>query len=132
MTLTNLEKWEAKLKIIFDELDDILEDNFGNKYQLHPARSNRGTTSNKSQDGLFDVTANFSLGLGSNYGRGYILKIKMVTLQTIPTEIHKEINNIAMKKISEKLPELFPDRNLKIIKDRNLIKILGDLNLDKV
>ncbi len=132
MTLTNLEKWEAKLKIIFDELDDILEDNFGNMYRLHPARSNRGTTSNKSQDGLFDVTANFSLGLGSDYGRGYILKIKMVTLQTIPPEVLTKINNIAMKKISKELPKLFPDRDLKIKKDRNLIKIFGDLNLDRI
>lgn len=38
MVLTKLEKWEAKLDDILDELDDILEDEYGNQYRIHPVR----------------------------------------------------------------------------------------------
>ena len=132
MTLTNLEKWEKKLQNILDELDDILEDRFGNRYRLHPARPKRGATSNKSMDGLFNITANFTLGIGSESGRGYVLKIKIVTLEEVSAEIKNLVEDIALKKISSKLPEVFPHRKLDIKKDGAVIKIFGDLNLDKV
>ena len=132
MTLTKLEQWEKKLHKILDEVDDLLEDQFGNKYRLHPVRMERGETSNKSMDGLFNVTANFSLGLGSELGRGYVLKIKIVSLEKISEEIQNMVEEISMQKISEKLPVEFPGRELSIQKDNNLIKIYGDLSLDKV
>lgn len=132
MTLTKLEKWEEKLRKILDELDDLLEDQFGNKYRLHPVRPQRGETSNKSMDGLFDITASFTLGLGSELGRGYVLKIKMVTLEKVTEEVQNLVEEISMKKIKEKLPVIFPDRKLDIKHDGHIIKIYGDLNLDKV
>jgi hypothetical protein len=132
MTLTKLEKWEKKLDGILDDLDDYLEDKFGNKYRLHPVRPKRGKTANKSMDGLFDITANFTLGLGSEHGKGYVLKIKIVTLEKVSDEIQEKVEKIAMKKISEKLPKVFPDRKLDIRFDGHVMKIFGDLNLDKV
>ncbi len=132
MTLTKLEQWEKKLRLILDEIDDTLEDKLGNKYQLHPARPERGETGNKSMDGLFDITANFTLGIGSKHGRGYTLKIKMVTLENIPDEIEEKVEELAINKIREKIPTVFPDRELKVKRDGHLIKIVGDLNLDEV
>ncbi len=127
-----LEKWEKKLRNILDHIDDTLEDKFGNKYSLHPVRPERGETSSKSMDGLFDVTANFTLGLGSELGRGYVLKVKMVTLEKVSEEIQEKVDEIAMKKLKEMLPQEFPDRELNVERDGNVIKIYGDLNLDKV
>ena len=129
---TRVEKWEKKLRNILDDIDDILEDKFGNKYRLHPVRPKRGETSNKSMDGLFDVSANFTLGLGSEHGRGYALKIKMVTLEDISEEIQEKVDQIAMEKLKSKLPEEFPDRELDVERDGNVIKVFGDLNLDNV
>ena len=132
MTLTKLEQWEEKLDNILDELDDILEDQFGNKYRLHPNRPIRDETSNKSMDGLFDITASFSLGIGSELGRGYVLKIKMVTLEKVSDEVLTMVDDIALKKIAAKLPVEFPDRKLDIKRDGHVIKVFGDLNLDKI
>lgn len=130
MTLTRLEKWEKKLDGILDDLDDLLEDKFGNKYKLHPVRPSRGETSNSSMDGLFDISASFSLGLGSELGRGYVLKIKIVTLEEVSEEIQQKVETIALKEISRKLPIVFPDRKLDVSYDGQNIKIFGDLNLD--
>ena len=132
MQHTSLEIWEKKLKSILDELDDYLEDRYSKKYCLHPARPGRGKTSNKSQDGLFDVVASFSLGAGSQYGRGYVVDVDMATLEHIPEEIKKEIESITLKSLQENLPEYFPGKNLKVNKDGNVIKIHGDLSLGKL
>lgn len=132
MISTKLEKWEEKLDNILDEIDDILEDKLGNKYRLHPARPKQGETANKSMDGLFDIAASFTLGLGSELGRGYVLKIKIVTLEKVSPDVQKMVENITMNKISERLPQVFPDRELDIKYDGNILKIYGDLNLDKV
>ncbi|NPE30393.1 hypothetical protein HNV12_21045 [Methanococcoides sp. SA1] len=132
MTKTRLEKWEEKLDNVLDELDDILEDQFGNKYRLHPNRPKRNETANKSMDGLFNITASFTLGIGSELGRGYVLKIKMVTLENVSDEVQDLVDEISMKKIAEKLPVIFPNRKLEIKRDGHVIKIYGDLNLDKI
>ena len=125
-------KWEKNLKRIIDNLDDILEDKYGDRFQLHPARSPRGKTSSKAQDGLFDIVANYSLGIGSKHGKGYIVDIHMSTLKHIPFEIRQEIDEIILITLREKLPECFPGKNLNVAKEANVIKIYGDLNLGTV
>jgi hypothetical protein len=129
MRHSSLEIWEKKLKNILDELDDYLEEKYGGQYRLHPVRPGRGQTSSKSQDGLFDIVASFSLGAGSDYGKGYIVDVDMATLEHVPEKIRREIEDITLKKLREKLPEYFPGKNLKVNKDGNVIKIHGDLSL---
>ena len=63
-------EWDKKLKAIFDRIDDKLEDRYGELFPLHPTRAERGTTSNKESDGLFNVGASFTAGYGSKLGRG--------------------------------------------------------------
>ena len=36
-------EWDRKLKDMFDEVDDYLEDKFGDLYLLHPNRMQRRT-----------------------------------------------------------------------------------------
>ena len=108
----NLIQLEKVLKSIMDDLDDYLEDHYGHMYHLHPARPKRGMTSNKAHDGLFDISANFSLGIGSKLGKGYVVDIHISTLEKIPVEIENKILTVTITHLKKKLPEYFPDKKL--------------------
>jgi hypothetical protein len=123
-----VESWEAKLKQLFDEIDDELEQRFGSLYDLHPSRAQRGSTSNKEQDGLFDIGASFSAGFGSKEGRGYVLDVDMITLDKVPSDVQTHIEKVVVEKIREKLPKFFPGRDIDVKKDGRIFKILGDLS----
>lgn len=125
----NLIKWEKKLKSVLDEIDILLEERYGKKYDLHPARRKHGSTSNRSHDGLFDIRADFTLGLGSDKGRGYIVDIDLKTLENVPKEVIKNIENDTISELKERLSQAFPNRELNVEKDGNVIKIIGDLSL---
>lgn len=122
-------KWEKKLSKLFDEIDDYLEDKYGHLYPLHPARASRGSTSNKTHDGLFNVGASFSAGYGSKYGKGYIVDVEMATLSDVPEDVIQTIEKEVEDLVQEKLPVYFPDRDLKVSRDRHVFKIYGDISL---
>lgn len=124
--------WQRKLKTIFDEVDDYIEDKYGHLYTLHPARAKRGKTSSKAHDGLFTVGASFSPGYGSQKGRGYVIDVDMVTLEKVPKDVQKKIEHDVVNYVSQKLPEVFPNRDLKVAKDGRVFKIYGDLSLGQV
>lgn len=128
----NLDKWEKKLKKALDELDDFLEDRYGGRYRLHPVRAKRGETANKAQDGLFDIVASFTLGKGSQLGRGYIVDVDMATLEDVSDEVRQEIESTALRKLRKIIPKHFPDTDLKVDQDGRVIKIHGDLSLGKI
>lgn len=127
METPKIERWEKKLKNIFDEIDDYLEDTYGTEYELHPARADRGTTSSKGQDGLFNIGAKFSAGFGSHFGKGYVVDIEMVTLEHVPRKIRENIEKDVLEKLKSKVTLHFPDRQIRIDFDTNVIKIHGDL-----
>ena len=123
--------WEKKLKKIFDRIDDYLEENYGKGYPLHPARARRGTTSNKEQDGLFNVGASYSLGAGSKYGAGYVIEVRLATLSNVNKEVRLQIEEKVVEILKRELPRSFPKRILHVERDRNIYKIYGDLSLGK-
>lgn len=125
-------EWEERLKRIFDEIDDYLEDKYGNRFAIHPSRPRRDTTSNKEDDGLFNIGAAFSLGLGSRYGKGYVIDIQLATLDRVPVKVRGAIENDILGLIKEKLPVFFPDAKLRVEKDGDVYKIFGDLKLGTV
>ena len=120
---------EDGLKKIFDKIDDQLEDKYGSLYVLHPARAERGTTANKSYDGLFNVGAKYSAGYGSKYGKGYVVDVNMSTLKNVPEEIKKTIQDEVINILRKELDLTFPKRDLNVDLDGNVYKIYGDLNL---
>jgi hypothetical protein len=125
-------KWEKKLKEIFDEIDDYLENKYGSEYALHPARAPRGTTANKEHDGLFNIGASFSTGLGSEYGPGYVLEIRLVTLSHVPEHVRDRIEEEVVEILKDKLQGKFPGKSLRVVRDKNVYKIYGDLSLGNV
>ncbi len=125
-------EWEKKLKSVLDEIDILLEDRYGDMYDLHPSRRKNGSTSNRSHDGLFDIRGDFTLGLGSEKGRGYIVDIDLKTLENVPKEAIENIEKEVVYELNYRLSHAFPGRDLKVEKDGNMIKITGDLSLGNV
>ncbi|MFW5976213.1 MAG: hypothetical protein ACOCRY_02925 [Alkalispirochaetaceae bacterium] len=132
MSHHSLNKFEAQLQELFDEVDDYLEEKYGGAYPLHPARPPRGKTSSKSHDGLFNVGASFSAGYHSEHGRGYVIDVDVVTLAHVSKDREEQILEDAVDKVRQLLPKYFPDRNLEVRRDRRVFKITGDLSLGNV
>jgi len=120
------------MKSMFDRIDDWLEDRYGGAFQLHPNRPQRGRTSNREADGLFNIGAAFSLGYGSELGRGYVIRVEMSTLEHIPKRTRKQIESDVENLVREDLPRFFPGQSLTLERDGNLLKIIGDFNLGSV
>ncbi len=124
--------WESRLDQAMRELDYFFEEKYNGRYTLHPARPRRGKTANPAHDGLISINANFTLGIGSEIGKGYVVDVKVVTLERVSDGIRDEIKDIAMEKLRQILPKYFPDTKLDISKDGPVLKIYGDLSLGEV
>lgn len=130
---TKRERWEARLKELFDELDGELEPIAAAAgLPLHPARPAAGETANPEDDGFLDLGATFSLGLGSTYGPGYVLQCRVATLASVsPTQLDHLFAYVA-ERLNQRLPLAFPGKNLRVDRDGPIWKIHGDLSLDDV
>jgi hypothetical protein len=126
------EEWESRLKKVFDRVDEALERQYADRFPLHPARSEHGATSNREDDGLFDLGAAFSAGYGSRQGRGYTVQIRLATLHRIPPEFLREVEEEVVRRLSRELPRAFPNRNLRVTRDGHAYRIVGDLSLGSV
>jgi len=125
-----VKQWEKKLKHIFDEIDTELETQYAGRFSRHPARPKHGTTSNPEMDGLFNVGASYSAGFGSKWGPGYVVDIRLATLQPISRHFKNELRNSVQQLLKQKLPIAFPNKKLCVSKDKNYLRIHGDLSLD--
>jgi hypothetical protein len=127
-----LTKFTETLDALIAEVDDFLEDEWGTVFTLHPNRPERGATHNPEMDGLFEITADFTPGIGSEKGRGYIISFRAATLEKIPPEQFEYLMGEAAVLIRMKLPEFFPGRDLKIVRDGKCFKIVGDFSLGEI
>jgi len=123
-------KWEETLKSVFDAIDAELEAGYGNDYPLHPSRPKRGVTANPEDDGLFNVGAAFSAGFGSKYGPGYVVEIRLATLNHVPEDVQAEIKEKVFQGLEKRLPQAFPGKELHVSEENGIIRIYGDLSLD--
>ena len=127
--MNKLEEWEERLYTLLREIDGALEDKYGKLYPLHPARPQRGETANPQYDGLFRITASYSAGYGSNLCPGYIFRVELVTFEMVPDTVRQTIEAEAIQMAEDGLKRIFPERELSIARDGNVIKIYGDLSL---
>ena len=125
-------EFDDRMKKLFDEVDEFIEDRYGGMYALHPCRPERGETSNPEADGLFNIGANFTPGYRSELGRGYLINVSMATLEKVDDDARREIYNAAADKIKELLPVHFPERELAVRRDGNHFKIQGDFGLGEI
>ena len=119
-----------KLKGVFDQIDQALEAEYGDRFTLHPSRPPEGSTSNREMDGLFNVGASYSAGFGSRYGPGYVVDIRLSTLDRVPKRLKCEFRDRVQALLIEKLPAAFPSKNLKVDREFSHLRIHGDLSLD--
>ncbi|MFA7128540.1 MAG: hypothetical protein WC136_05165 [Sphaerochaeta sp.] len=120
---------EGIMRKMCDELDHHMEDTFGKKYPLHPNRLARGKASSVAYDGLFSTGTQFTLGYGSDHGRGYIVSVEIRTLSKVREEDKQQIEREAVDYIRTLIPRYFPNRNITLEKDGNVYKLVGDFSL---
>lgn len=121
--------WEKKLNSLLREVDRALERRYGEDYPLHPARLSDGKAANPQYDGLFSVTAAFSAGFRSEYGPGYTIEVRMVTLSNVPEDARDKIEDEAAELIRAGLPAIFPGKEIALSREGSVYRIHGDLSL---
>jgi hypothetical protein len=124
-----LRDFDDRLSALFREVDRRLEDRWGDAFDLHPNRPRRGQTANPEADGLFEVAADFTPGIGSVCGRGYIVALRVATLERVPSERFEEFMEEAARTVLELLSTYFPERELTVVRDGARFKIVGDFSL---
>jgi hypothetical protein len=117
---------------LFGEVDEFLEDQWGDSFTRHPNRPQRGATENPEMDGLFEIIPDFTPGIGSEQGRGYLISFRTATLEFIPPEQFEFLMQEVAALIASKLPLFFPGRELKVVRDGRRFKIVGDFSLGEV
>ena len=125
-----LEKWEDKLQDIFDRIDHILEERYGEMFPLRPNRPAHGRGVTPDADGLFDLGVSFSAGIGSQFGPGYVFRVKLATLNRVPENLLEKVENEVIDLLDAELPREFPGKELKVARDGHVYKIFGDLDLN--
>jgi hypothetical protein len=120
------------LEALFREVDEVLEDEWGDSFPLHPNRPPRGTTGSPEMDGLFEIAPDFTPGIGSERGRGYIISFRTATLDRVAPGQFEFLMEEAAALIKKKLPGYFPGRELEVVRDGKRFKIIGDFSLGAV
>jgi hypothetical protein len=128
-THPKLNAFTARLEALFREVDAILEDDWGGSFALHPNRPPRGATANPEMDGLFEIAPDFTPGIGSERGRGYLISFRAATLETVGPPQFEFLMEQASAIVKRKLPLYFPGRRLEVVRDGKRFKIVGDFSL---
>ncbi|MDR2516046.1 MAG: hypothetical protein LBC88_01545 [Spirochaetaceae bacterium] len=128
-THPKLAAFTARLEALFHEVDADLEELWGGSFPLHPNRPFRGETWNPEMDGLFEIAPDFTVGAGSERGRGYIVSLRVATLDKVSAEQYAYLMDLAAALMRKKLSLFFPERRLEVVRDGPRFKIIGDFSL---
>lgn len=123
--------WEDRLRGIFIGIDHELELAYGHRFTRKAVRPPHRSTAVPEDDGLFDVGASFGLGLGSQFGPGYLVEIRIATDSPVPKAVYEEIEALVVRRLREELPRVFPGVDLRVDRDGRDYKIHGDLRLGR-
>lgn len=124
-----LRAFTENLEELFRQVDEELEDRYGGRFSLHPNRPRRGETASPEMDGLFEVAPDFTPGIGSERGRGYLVSLRVATLERVPPGEFETFMVEAAELVRERLPRCFPGRALEVVRDGPRFKITGDFSL---
>jgi hypothetical protein len=127
-----LAAFTGTLEELFHEVDEALENRWGSAFPLHPNRPGRGLTANPEMDGLFEIAPDFTPGFGSERGRGYLVSLRVATLEKVPPAEAEGFLEEAAALIRERLPRFFPNRRLELVREGRGFKIIGDFSLGDV
>lgn len=122
-------EFDRKFQEIYEKVDREMEARHGDLFALHPCRPQAGSTSNPQMDGLYNLGASFTAGYGSREGRGYVVDLRIATLEEVPEEVRTMLWKEALELLDYHIKETFPHRELRIVPDGTLWKIVGDFSL---
>ncbi len=123
------QQMEDQLFDALEKTDAEMERRYGDRFELHPARLPNGQAARRQYDGLFSLSAGFSAGFGSQFGPGYALDLRLVTLEAVPEDFRAQFEEEAIAFLQKELDQTMPERKMKIVKDVNGWKIVGDLHI---
>ncbi|MDR0707860.1 MAG: hypothetical protein LBF60_08310 [Treponema sp.] len=124
-----LAAFTTALETLLNEVDDEMEEKYAGMFPLHPNRPTRGTSAYSDMDGLFEIAPDFTPGIGSEQGRGYLISCRVATLANVPDTWFEAFLDEAAERVREKLPAYFPGRELSVVRDGSRYKIIGDFSL---
>lgn len=121
--------WEKKLNELFNRVDTVLEERHGQRFPRRANRPPHGSPAAPAYDGLFNIGASYTRGIGSQQGPGYILELRIATTRFVPSDVFRALEDEAAELVQNELPTVFPGRALQITRDGTPYKIYGDLSL---
>ncbi|MCX7818847.1 MAG: hypothetical protein N2652_06540 [Kiritimatiellae bacterium] len=133
MTLRHhaVEEFERRLHEMFGRVDRALEAEFGSVGVRDPRRPPAGSIVDHTAEGLFHLSASFSAGLGSAAGPGYVVTLDVRTVGPVPLALRRQIEDRALELLQRELAAAFQDRELRLVRDGPVWKIVGDLSLGR-
>lgn len=130
MSMSALEQWELKLRQALDQVDLELERRYGEMLRRHPARPPSGSTASPKFDGLFSLTASFSMGYTTGNVPGYIIELRIMAASPVAPATRELILVDAAVLLPEAIAHAFPGRTLSLERRQDRFFLSGDLSLD--
>ncbi len=121
--------WEKTLGDVFDRVDAVMEARHGELYPRHPSRPPHGSPAAPPYDGLFNIGASYSRGIGSQHGPGYVMEVRVGTTRPVSADMLKKLEDEAAELVRTELQNAYPGRSLEVERDGKRYKIFGDLGL---
>lgn len=123
-----VEAWEARLRAAFGRVDAAMEAKYGARLSRDPRRPPAGGARHED-DGVFNFGASFTAGLGSRFGRGYVVELSIRSIRPPPESLRRAIEVTAIRQLRHELRREFPKTHLRVVHDGPVWKIVGDLGL---
>jgi len=130
MTTARLERWERRLRRVLARVDAALEEAYGGLFHRRPNRPPAGSTSDPRYDGVFDVDAVFSLGIGLEGGPGYTVDLRVASFDRAPPETEERILQDVERMLEEELRREFPKSDLRVVRSGRTLRVVGDLGFN--
>jgi len=127
-----MEAWDQALQDAVETVDREMERRHGHTFSLRWNRPQAGETCNPQMDGLFNIGIQFTLGYGSDKGRGYLLDVQIASRENPGEALRHRWEDEAAELLRDELAERFPGRELYLERDGRQYKITGDFNLGAV
>lgn len=127
-----MEAWDRALQEAVEAVDQEMERRYGHTFRLRYNRPEVGTTCNPQMDGLFNIGIQFTLGYGSDLGRGYLLDVQVASRDDPGEALRHRWEDEAAHLLRDELGRIFPGRELRLLRDGRNYKLVGDFSLGPV
>ena len=129
MGMSALAQWDLKLRQALDAVDVELERRFGEALRRQPSRPPNGVAASPKYDGVFSITASFSMGYTTGNIPGYTIELRIVSASPVDAGTRELILDEASALLPEAIAQAFPGRKLSLERRGDRFFLSGDLGL---